>query len=96
MSVAEPTTIAEPMTRPKGPVPSQARANFAAAGLNFAMVESLILKFLLNIGVGFRTAHRRGTGPSLRPVSGVPPQPQESADRGLYQFRPRPTIIFIR
>ncbi len=62
MSVAAPTTIAEPVDRPKASFRPKAVADFAQAGLNFAQVESLVLKFLLNIGVasGRRIAEELG------------------------------------
>ncbi len=61
MSVAEITTVHVP-TRAKGPFRPAAVADFAQAGLNFAQVEGLVLKFLMNIGVasGRRIAEELG------------------------------------
>ena len=62
MSVAEISTIPQPLCPKKAPFRPRAVNDFAEAGLNFAQVEALILKFLLNIGVasGRRIAEELG------------------------------------
>ena len=61
MSVAEITTV-HVSARPQGPFRPRPVASFDQAGLNFAQVESLVLKFLMNIGVasGRRIAEELG------------------------------------
>ena len=62
MSVAASRPIAQPTIAPRTSFRPKAPADFEAAGLNYALIESLILKFLLNIGVaaGRRIAEELG------------------------------------
>ncbi len=66
MSVATlpsaPTTIPALSDGPRAPFRPKPVSDFAEAGLNYAQVESLVLKFLLNIGVasGRRIADELG------------------------------------
>ena len=62
MSVAEPSTVQQPISRPKTPFRPKPVADFKDAGLNFAQIEGLVLKFLINIGVasGRRIAEELG------------------------------------
>lgn len=62
MSLAEITTVPQPLSAPKVAFRPRPVADFVAAGLHSAQVESLVLKFLLNIGVasGRRIAEELG------------------------------------
>ena len=62
MSLAELGTVASPVLKTKVPFRPRPISDFDQAGLNFAQVESLILKFLLNIGLasGRRIAEELG------------------------------------
>ena len=62
LSVAEPSTFHSPAARPKIAFRPKAVESFDQAGLNFAQVEGLVLKFLINIGVasGRRIAEELG------------------------------------
>jgi predicted ATPase with chaperone activity len=51
VSVVEPSTVCQPLAPTKTPFRPKPVADFNQAGLHFAQVESLVLKFLLNIGV---------------------------------------------
>lgn len=62
MSVAEISTITQPLTPARVQYRPKPVTDFEAAGLNFAQVESLVLKFLMNVGVssGRRIAEELG------------------------------------
>ncbi len=62
MSLASISTVPQTVTALKAPFRPRPVADFAEAGLNFAQVEGLVLKFLLNIGVasGRRIAEELG------------------------------------
>jgi predicted ATPase with chaperone activity len=50
VSVAEPSTVPQPIATQRVPFRPKSVSSFEEAGLNNAQIESLILKFLLNIG----------------------------------------------
>ena len=60
--------------------------SFEEAGLNPAIVEGLVLKFLVNIGMASGRRIAAELGLPFRPVSRVPPRAQEPADPRLRQF----------
>ncbi len=60
--------------------------SFEEAGLNPAMVEGLVLKFLVEYRHGSRPADRRRARVALWPVSRLSSRAQEPADRRLRQF----------
>ena len=87
MSVAEISTVPQPVVGRRRPRSGPGRsADFEEAGLNFAQVESLILKFLLNIGVASGRRIAEELGLPVRALPRIPPPAQEPADRRLHQL----------
>ena len=60
--------------------------SFEEAGLNPAIVEGLVLKFLVNTGMASGRRIAAELGLPFRPVSRLPPPAQEPADPRLRQF----------
>src|SRR5437899_2114188 len=62
VSVGELSTVAQTVKKTHTPFRPRPMTDFAGAGLNFAQVESLVLKFLIGIGVasGRRIAEELG------------------------------------
>ena len=90
MSISAPSVLGSMPTNAeangKKPFVPKAVTNFEEAGLNPAMIESLVLKFLVQYRHGLGPADRRRAGLAVRPVPRFPPPAQEPAVRGLRQL----------
>ena len=68
------------------PFVPKAVADFEGTGLSHALIESLILKFLVNIGHRVGATDRRRAGLAVRAVPGFPPPAQEPTDCDIRQL----------